>query len=263
MAYGARLESVLGATPREFESRILRHSPSKSSGRDVTIALFAVALGAAAQATSGLGFALVSGPLLIASLGQDQGVRTVVLLSALLNAAILIREHRAIRYADGARVLLPAALATPLLVPLVQRLDRDAAAIVAGVLTVTASMLVLAGARAGALRGRAGAAAAGLISAAMNAIAGIGGPPVALYAANAGWSAAAARATMQAIFLVLNSVLLWRIGLPAFSPWLLVAMAFGYAAGVSATRSLSEQTARRATLLIAGAGGLALVRTIW
>ena len=28
MAYGARLESVLGATPREFESRILRHSQS-------------------------------------------------------------------------------------------------------------------------------------------------------------------------------------------------------------------------------------------
>jgi hypothetical protein len=25
LAYGARLESVLGATPREFESRILRH----------------------------------------------------------------------------------------------------------------------------------------------------------------------------------------------------------------------------------------------
>ena len=31
MAYGARLESVLGATPREFESRILRHSQSAQS----------------------------------------------------------------------------------------------------------------------------------------------------------------------------------------------------------------------------------------
>ena len=34
MAYGARLESVLGATPREFESRILRHrEPPLPQGR--------------------------------------------------------------------------------------------------------------------------------------------------------------------------------------------------------------------------------------
>lgn len=220
-----------------------------------------VALGAVAQAASGIGFALVCGPLLIATQGQADGVRLVVLLSAVLNVAILVREHRDVRYADGAVLLVPAVLATPLLVPLVRWVDDTIATVLAGVLTVAAALALLAGVRVRALHGRVGAALAGVISAAMNVLAGIGGPAAALYAANARWPAAATRSTLQAYFLALNLVTLAAFGLPALGAvalaWLLVAITTGYAVGMVATRRMGEVAARRATLLLAALGGLA------
>jgi uncharacterized membrane protein YfcA len=226
-------------------------------------AVAAVALGAMAQAASGIGFALVCGPLLIATQGQDNGVRLVVLLSAVLNTAILVREHPDVRYADGAALLVPAVVATPLLVPLVRRVDDAAATALAGVLTTAAAVVLLAGLRARALHGRVGAALAGVVSAAMNVLAGIGGPAAALYAANAGWPAPATRSTLQAYFLVLNVVTLLAFGLPSVSApvaaALIVAIAAGYLVGTVATRRMGEVTARRTTLLLAAAGGLAAV----
>jgi uncharacterized membrane protein YfcA len=227
------------------------------------VAVAAVALGAIAQAASGIGFALVCGPLLIATQGPDDGVRLVVLLSAVVNVAILVREHRDVRYADGAVLLVPAVVAAPLLVPVVRRVDDATATVLAGVLTVAAALLLLAGLRARALHGRAGAALAGVVSATMNVLAGIGGPAAALYAANAGWSTAATRSTLQAYFLVLNVVTLAAFGLPPISPAalaaLLVAIGAGYLVGMVATRRMGEVAARRTTLLLAAAGGVAAV----
>lgn len=224
------------------------------------VAVAAVALGAVAQSASGIGFALVCGPLLIASQGQENGVRLVVLLSAVVNLAILIREHPDIRYADGAALLVPAVVATPLLVPLVRRVDNAPASVLAGVLTVVAALTLLAGVRVRAVHGRVGAVGAGIVSAAMNVLAGIGGPAAALYAANARWPAAATRSTLQAYFLVLNVVTLVAFGLPSVSAAALagmfVAIAAGYLAGMVATRRMGEVAARRTTLLLATAGGL-------
>ena len=156
-------------------------------------------------------------------------------------------------------MLVPAVLTTLLLARPLGRIDATRSSLVAGVLTVCAAALLLVGLRVRALSGRIGAALAGAVSAVMNSIAGIGGPPVALYAANANWSAAASRATMQAIFLVLNVALLSQRGLPSLSPLLLVAMLVGYGAGVLIARRLSEVVARRATLAFAIFGGVALV----
>jgi hypothetical protein len=218
------------------------------------LAVAAVVIGAMAQAASGIGFALVCGPVLIATLGQDEGVRVAVLLSLGLNVVILAREFRAVRWLDGAYVLVPAVIATPLLVPLVDRMDARWASLVAGVLTLLAAVSLLIGFRVPALRGRLGAALAGVVSAGMNVLAAIAGPAVALYTGNADWSAASVRATMQAIFLLLNVVLLGVTGVPSVSGWLV-----GYVGGVLLTRWLSEEAARRATLLLAAAGGAALV----
>jgi len=46
---------------------------------------------------------------------------------------------------------------------------------------------------------------------------------------------------------------------PSVSGWLVVAVAGGYAAGVLLTRWMTDEVARRATLLLAAAGGAALV----
>ena len=57
------------------------------------IAWVAVAVGAAAQAVTGIGFALVCAPFLVSLDGRD-GVRTVILLSAALNLVMMVRERR-------------------------------------------------------------------------------------------------------------------------------------------------------------------------
>ena len=67
-----------------------------------------------------------------------------------------------------------------------------------------------------------GAIGTGISSAVLNVIGGVGGPPVGLYAANAGWEPRATRATLQAIFLVQGVVTVVVVGLvmpePAWWP---------------------------------------------
>ena len=55
----------------------------------------AVLVGAMAQSVSGIGFVLVCGPLLVAALGPDDGVRLAVVLSLTVNVAVLARTWRA------------------------------------------------------------------------------------------------------------------------------------------------------------------------
>jgi uncharacterized membrane protein YfcA len=108
---------------------------------------------------------------------------------------------------------------------------------------------------------------AGVVSAAMNVVAGIGGPAIALYAGNADWPATAMRSTAQVYFVGLNVVALVSLGLPHVAGALLAAclaaLALGLPLGAAVARHVSERTARRLTLTLAAVGGLVvLVRSI-
>ncbi len=229
------------------------------SNLSVGLATVAVAVGAFAQSISGIGFALVCGPFLVAILGVREGVRVAVVLSTLLNAALVAREFRAIRVGDGLRLLVPAALATPLLAIGVRRVDSRWAALAAGVATLLGTGLLASGRRWRWAGGSAGAVVAGVVSATMNVVAAIGGPAAALYADNAGWRSASARATLQSYFLLINLVALASLGLPPVAPVLIVALVAGSLLGALAARRLSEPVVRRATLGLAALGGLVVV----
>ena len=60
----------------------------------IAAVLAAVLVGTLAQSVSGIGFALVCGPLLVAALGAQDGVRLAVLLSLVLNVVLLARLDR-------------------------------------------------------------------------------------------------------------------------------------------------------------------------
>ena len=226
-------------------------------------AALAVVLGAVAQSVSGIGFVLVCGPLLVTLLGQPDGVRLAVVLSSAVNVVVLAREHRAVVLRDALTLLLPAALATPLLAVALRRLDPQVAAAGAGLAAVLGATALASGVRWQAAKGRAGAVGAGLISALMNVLAGIGGPAVALWAANAGWSARTARSTLQVYFLGLNLVALASLGLPHVSGTLFAATATALAVGLGLGHLLEprvpEVAAQRATLALAAAGGLTVL----
>lgn len=227
----------------------------------------AVLLGALAQSVSGIGFSLVCGPLLVAALGPHDAVRLSVVLSLALNATLLARQHREVDVRGALLLLLPSALATPPLAVLARGLPARPAAAAAGAVVVTGAVLLATGARWRAARGRAGAVAAGVVAAATNVVAGVAGPPVALWSANAGWSARVARPTLQAYFLGLNLVTLPTLGLPHVGLGLpvvgLAALALGVLLGGPLARRVPDTVARRATLLLAGSGGVVvLVRAL-
>jgi len=222
-------------------------------------AAFAVAAGAVAQAVTGLGFSLVSAPFLVASLGRAEGVRLNLLLSAVLNLVLLAGERRHARWSLVWVLLVPAAIVTPAWAWLFHRIDGRALAIAAGVVTIAGAGALAAGARVPRAGGRAGAAAAGTVSAALNVLAGIGGPPIAMYAVNADWPSTSVRPTLQAYFLGLNAIGIAVLGLPHLSGWPWVGLLAGWIAGLVVARRVPDTAARRLVLLVAAAGGVAAI----
>ena len=227
----------------------------------LVLAAVAVALGAAAQSVSGIGFALVSGPLLFTLFGAREGVRVAVVLSMLVNAGVLAREHRAVMWRRVLPVLVTALAVTPLLAHLLEgahpRLLRGAA----GAVILLGAAVVASGRTAD--TGVAGGVAAGLASATMNVLASAGGPAVAVYASGARWDPLRTRATLQAYFLSLNVVTLLTLGPPHWTArraaGLVVAVIVGSAVGAATAGRVSARAARAVTLALAAAGGLAVL----
>ncbi len=229
----------------------------------LALAALAVAVGAVAQSVSGIGFALVCGPFLVALLGQADGVRVAVVLSAALNVALLAREGKRVQWRVLPALVVPAALATPVTAYALRHVDPRPAALVAGAVTLVGTALLAVGRRWAGGRGRRGAIVAGAASGAMNITAGIGGPAVALYAENAAWPTAQARPTMQAYFLIVNLFTIAAVGLRAFAAPLWVALVAGSVVGALAAPRVSQPLARRATLALAAVGGaLVVVRAL-
>jgi uncharacterized membrane protein YfcA len=224
-------------------------------------AAFAVALGAAAQSVSGIGFALVAGPLLFTLFAAREAVRVAVVLSMLVNVSVLVREHRAVLWRQVLPVLVTALAATPLLVAALADAHLRLLRAAAGAVIVLGSALVATGRtlRTGAL----GGVAAGLASATMNVLASAGGPAVAVYAAGSRWDPNRVRATLQAYFLALNVVTLATLGPPHQRLGRMLGLAASLIAGAGVGAVLARRVpagaARAVTLMLAGFGGLAVL----
>lgn len=225
--------------------------------------LAAVLLGTLAQSVSGIGFSLVCGPLLVAALGPADGIRLAVALSLVLNVVLLARLFRLVDVRQTLLLLVPSALATPLLAVLVRDLPERPAAAAAGAVVLLGVALLASGLRWHAAHGPVGAAAAGVLGALTNLVASVAGPVVALWAANAEWRADVQRASLQAYFLGLNCVALPSLGLPSVSGRLLLgclaALAMGALLGAPLARRVSEPVARCTTLVLAACGGAAVL----
>jgi len=229
----------------------------------VTLALaaLAVAAGAAAQSVSGIGFALVGGPLLFTVFGAREGVRVAVVLSMLVNIGVLAREHRAVMWRRVLPVLVTALAVTPLLAHLLADAHPRALRALAGAVIVVGAALVAAGRATD--TGLAGGVVAGVVSATMNVLASAGGPAVAVYAAGARWDALRVRATLQAYFLALNIVTLATLGPPHWSVTqaavLIACLLAGSLLGGWLAGRVSAQLARTVTLAMAAVGGFAVL----
>ena len=225
----------------------------------LVIAFVGIALGGFAKSVTGLGFALVAAPAMIALLGPREGVAVVVLLGTLASVLPLLGQWRRVLVRDTVTLLLPILLATPIVALLLAGLDTATLALAGGVAVLIGVVALWRGPTWERLVSTPGAIATGISSAALNVIGGVGGPPVGLYAANAGWDPPESRATLQAVFLVQGIATALVIGLTWPEPWMVGALVGGTLAGMWLAPRISTSAARAALLGVAAGGGVALI----
>ncbi|OZM71621.1 hypothetical protein CFN78_19055 [Amycolatopsis antarctica] len=225
-------------------------------------------LAGALQRLSGIGYALVASPGLLAAVGPDEAVRLVAvtsIASCAVGIATTWRESRPFE----ACALVPFALLA--IVPA----GYFAAAVGDGVATLLCGLIVLP-ALAMALRPPRrmervprwlGAVVAGSFSGAMNAVAGLGGPMAASYGMSRRWGAALVP-NMQ-LFLLLSA-----FGVVVVRGWpdqvgngdllvLSLSAAVGVAAGGGLSARVTSRTAGAVTVAVAITGaGVAIVRGV-
>src|SRR3954468_16371689 len=98
-----------------------------------------------AQSVSGIGFALVGGPLLFTVFGAREGVRVAIVLSMLVNVGVLVREHRAVMVRALTPVLVTALVVTPFLAWALSDVHPRALRAAAGAVVIVGAALVAAG----------------------------------------------------------------------------------------------------------------------
>lgn len=223
------------------------------------VAVLAVMAGGVAQSVTGMGFALIAAPTLVALLGPRDGVAVVVLLGTLTALIPLSRVWREVRVKHTALGLVPALAATPLIAWAVAGLDSRVLAVLAGSSVVLAVAALALGLRSNRFRGPGAAVGAGVASAALNVVGGVGGPPVGLYVANAGWEPRVSRPSMQAFFVVQGVATVLALGLVMPPIELLLAAVAGTVGGVVISERVPPAVARLGVLAAAGGGGLVLV----
>jgi uncharacterized membrane protein YfcA len=228
---------------------------------DPLLVLVAVSIlaGALAQSVTGMGFSLVAAPALLAYLGPRGGVAVVVVLAAMASLLPLSQQWRQIRWRDAGSLLLPTLLATPVIALALAGMDTAVVAVAAGVAVIVGVVLLARGASWAWFKGLPGAVAAGLASATLNVVGGVGGPPVGMFAANAGWAPVQARATLQFFFLIQNIVTALVIGVVGPQWWMVAALVVGTLVGMAVVARVPAHLARIAVLVVAALGGASLV----
>ncbi|MFJ8360342.1 TSUP family transporter [Streptomyces sp. NPDC093984] len=219
-----------------------------------------VLLGGCVQWLTGMGFALVAVPALVLLLGPAEGVVLANCAAGAVSVVGVAEGWRRVR----APVMVPLCVAAVITVPagtwVARQLPEPLLLASMGALVTVAVTLVVRGLRVPALRGGRGAVVAGGLGGFMNSAAGVGGPPVSLYALNAGWSVREFVPNAQFYGVVVNAVSVASNGPPRLTApvWALAVLAL--AAGALIGRALAgrvpERRARALVLLLALAGGV-------
>ncbi|MFE0256038.1 TSUP family transporter [Streptomyces sp. NPDC059010] len=222
-----------------------------------------VLLGSSVQWLTGMGFALVAVPALVLLLGPAEGVALANCAAGAISVVGLAGGWRRIRVGAMVPLCVAAALTVPAGAWLTRRLPSPVLLLTMGALVTLAVLLVLHGTRVPALRGRQGAVVAGAVGGFMNSAAGVGGPPVSLYAVNAGWTVREFVPNAQLYGVVVNAFSVGANGVPELgrAQWGAVvgAMVVGAMIGRGLAERIPEKRARLLVLSLALAGGATAV----
>ncbi|WP_367321726.1 TSUP family transporter [Streptomyces sp. HUAS ZL42] len=227
-----------------------------------------VLLGSCVQWLTGMGFALVAVPALVLLLGPAEGVVLANCAAGAISVVGLAGGWRRVRAGAMVPLCAAAACTVPAGAWLTRQLPEPALLLVMGGLVTAAVLLVMRGARVPALGGTKGAVAAGALGGFMNSAAGVGGPPVSLYAINAGWTVREFVPNAQFYGVVVNAFSVAANGVPELSApgWtsVVAAIAAGALIGRGLAGRIPEKQARLLVLSLALGGGVTAVgKGVW
>ncbi len=233
------------------------------SGLQFVSVLLAIACGAMTQRVTGLGFALVSAPLLILAAGPHEGVLLANVLSLVGNCLVIAQTWRDANFRQALLLAVPAILVMPLSNWVAQQLPAAPLMIGIGVITLLALGFVLVFKQTKVFSGRAGAVAAGALSGFMQVTAGVGGPAMTMYAISTNWVQRGFAASMQIYFALLNVAAIAIKGWPQQPTFqmgaMFAALGCGVVLGALAAPYVPGHRARQAVTVLAILGALATV----
>lgn len=230
-----------------------------------------VMLGATMQGMTGLGFALVSVPILVMFEDARSVIVTTLILSSLLNALILYQARDHITLRDAGPITLGSVLGVPFGSYLLSVLSPEALKLMVSVLVLAFSIPLLLGYSRSFRHLQAASVGIGAVSGALQSSTSMGSPPVVLFMANQGISKESFRGTLvlrsmaasalSVVVLVPSGMINSSIALHALlmAPALLV----GFVLGSRLLKLVPQQTFKKVTiLLIAGTALLSLAGTL-
>ena len=161
----------------------------------------AVFAGALVQSATGLGFALVAGPVIVAVLEPETALLTLTVLGLALSLLVASERDAPVAWGPLRPVLVAAVPGTVVGALALWAMGEEALQAAVGVAVLAAVVLQ---ARGRPLRGP--APAIGMLSGALTTSVGVNGPPLALWLTGRGVEGAALRATLAAAFVVLGAI---------------------------------------------------------
>jgi uncharacterized protein len=243
-------------------------------GAVLTLLVLAILVGGILQRVTGMGFGLVAGPFIVLIVGPLEGVLFVNLAGAITSTIILGRVVRDVEWRKFAWLAVSSVVVTVPAALLLRDVSAPALEVTIGLFVVAAMTLAVVTTR---LRregrhpvdGATGwpLAVTGTASGIGSVAAGIGGPPVAVYAVLSGWEPRRFAATAQPFFAanalaaLVAKLLLADASFPSMAPWewvlLMVAIVGGLAIGEVLAPRVSAEATRRVLIALAYLGGLA------
>lgn len=229
----------------------------------VGLAALAVLVGVVLQRITGSGIGIVSGPPLVLLLGPVAGVQVLHVVAAACSLLLLAGGWREVDWRRTAVLTGIALAATPLGVGLAFALPEVALQIAMGLVMLAALFTVDLLARTRLVRGRWGSVLTGALGGVANGTVGQAGPIMSAYAAASNWRQSRFVASMQVCWFVVNVAAAALKGLPPVAPTLagalLGALAVGFALSVLIERLVPHTLARRAMIVVAVVGSVAVL----
>ncbi len=230
--------------------------------------LFAIICGASfTQGLAGFGLGLIAVPLMVGPLGVPATTSIISALAFLTRIIMMFRYHRDMDLRLVWRMMLASALALPLGVLVLQRLNSPLVLTILGVVIFTYALYALLDLHVPQVVHSSWAFGAGFLSGLLSGAYNVGGPPIVIYGTSRRWTPDEFRSNIQGVGLM-NTLLVILLHLAAqdYTPavWTdfaigLPAMLLGVLGGMLAAPYVNAFWFRRVVLVLLLFIGLSLI----